>query len=84
MADGNWASLGYLPREVDIITKRKYVAVLAQAKIETIRTQVTQKPFEDAVNGEKRVTSGYVAFTVVRDDNPIGHAWLMNLRARRT
>lgn len=84
MADGKWASLGYFPREVDIITKRKYVAVLAQAKIETIRTQVTQKPFEDAVNGEKRVTSGYVALTLVRDDNLIGHAWLANLRARKT
>ena len=83
MSDVKLAELGYLPRGVEFYTKRKYVEILARAKTETIRTRVTQKQFEDTVNGEKRTTAGYVQFTTI-DDTDIGRAWLKNLRMQRT
>ena len=77
--DGRWIAYGAFPFNVTVITKRKYVEVLARALRTTVQAGYTQhKDWED--NWTKRTTAGAVAFEVVEDRNPLGEEWLRRLR----
>lgn len=67
-------------RGVDVPMRRKYVEILARMK-ETKYKQVTPNPASpDAY--EMHAKSGLVyPFSIVRDDNPKGRAWLQNVLA---
>lgn len=74
-----WVPMGYLPRGVSFITKRKYVEVLARAKQDTVNTQVIERDNEDPQNFVERVTTSVMSFTVLEDKNPKGTEWLTRL-----
>lgn len=78
-----WVPIGYLPRGFAIITKRKYVGVLASSKQDTIRTDVTERPNEDPVNRVERSTIQTMSFSVLEDRNPKGQVWLERLINQR-
>jgi hypothetical protein len=71
-----WVRMGYLPRGRSIITKRKYVEVLARAKQDTVNTTVIERDNEDPQNFVERITTSTMSFTILKDDNPKGAAWL--------
>ena len=78
-----WVPIGYLPRGIALITKRKYVGVLARAKQDTIRTEVTERPNEDPSNKIDKSTSQVFSFSVLEDRNPKGSEWLQRLVNQR-
>lgn len=83
MADGKWRSITYLPVGVQLITKRKYVAVLVTAKYDAVTTEHDEPGAHEYVqNRINRQTSASVAFSVIEDKNPKGGAWLTELRRR--
>jgi hypothetical protein len=75
-----WMAIGYLPVGVEIITKRKYVEVLARSKPQRIRTKVDD-PRGDPRNVINRFTHSRYPFSVLEDKNPKGRAWLTKIRA---
>jgi len=83
LMNGKWVSFqGYLPVNVTLVVKRKYVAVLAGAKRDSVETTVIERDNEDPQNVVGRVTSAVCVFSVLEDKNPKGGAWLTELRRR--
>lgn len=79
---GEWQEIKYLPVGIPMIVKRKYVAVLATAKIDTVTTQIEGEDSERPNNKVNRYTSAIHSFSVIEDKNPRGAAWLTELRRR--
>lgn len=79
--NGRWLQLGWIPVGREVIIKRKYVEILARSKIDSITTQSDEPGVESPQNRIDRSTSAKVPFSVLRDDNPKGHAWLTRLMA---
>lgn len=77
-----WVQMGYLPKGIGIITKRKYVEALAGAKVDSISTNVIEQDGEDPRNMVERVTTNVAAFSVLEDKNPLGAEWLASLLRR--
>jgi hypothetical protein len=84
LVNGKWreAPNGFIPVNQELTIKRKYLAILVGAKIDTVDTQVIENPGEDPRNNVKRFTSPVHSFSVIEDKNPRGHAWLTELRRR--
>jgi hypothetical protein len=64
------------PRDVEVTCARKFLEVLARAKVATYGNQEFVN--EDGIRAQKypkRVAHKY-PFSVIRDDNPRGRAWL--------
>lgn len=78
--NGKWLQLGYLPVGHAVITKRKYVEVLARSKHDSISTNVRQHE-DSEENLVERHTSQRAPFSVLKDANPMGHQWLTRLLA---
>jgi len=76
--------MGYLPRGRSIITKRKYVEVLARAKQDTVNTTVIERDNEDPQNFVERITTSTMSFTILQDKNPKGGEWLERLVRSRS
>jgi len=75
-----WVPIGYLPRGQSIVTKRKYVEVLARAKQDNVNSNYTQNSGqEDPVNFIERSTIATCAFSIIHDPNPLGAEWLSQL-----
>jgi hypothetical protein len=79
-----WVRMGYLPRGKSFITKRKYVEVLARAKQDAINTTVIERDNEDPQNFVERITTSTMSFTILKDDNKLGAAWLEQLVRSRS
>lgn len=80
---GKWMELGCLPIGGAITTKRKYVEVLARAKITNIRTAHDDMNVADPQNRVIRNTSRKSVFSVIHDANPKSREWLTRLIADR-
>lgn len=78
--NGRWMQLGYLPVGHAVTTKRKYVEILARSKHDSIQTKVEQMA-DTEQNTIDRHTSMRTPFSVLKDANPEGHAWLTRLLA---
>lgn len=78
--NGKWMVCGWLPVGQPIITRRKYVEVLARAKPDAVTTEVIRKD-ESEENNLVRYTSSKYPFSVIRDDNPRGYSWLVQVLA---
>jgi hypothetical protein len=74
-----WVQIGYLPRGVPFITKRKYVEQLAHAKVDHISTEHEGTEVERPKNFTNIVTSAACTFSLIEDKNPRGVAWLTSL-----
>jgi hypothetical protein len=76
--NGKWIECGFLPVGIPVITKRKYVEVLARSKVDTVNTNVVKhENHED--NIIDRTTHSKVPFTIIKDANPVGTEWLTKL-----
>lgn len=74
-----WVQMGYFPRGVPVVTKRKYIEVLARARNESIATQVIEHDNEDPQNNVERNVTHIASFSVLEDKNPLGAEWLVRL-----
>lgn len=82
LMNGQWLPITYLPVGVELVTKRKYVEVLARAKTDNIRTVHESANVERPRNTIQRTTSAVANFTVLEDKNPRGPAYFAELRRR--
>lgn len=82
-ANGQWVELRFLPVGGPIVTKRKYVEVLARSKTETVRTKHGSQNEENPENTLMRTTARRAMFSVLEDKNPMGRAWLTRLMSDR-
>jgi hypothetical protein len=78
-----WVPIGYFPKGVSFITKRKYVERMALAKQDSIRTNVIERDNEDPQNFVERITTSVLSFSVLEDKNPKGAEWLTALIRQR-
>jgi len=74
-----WIPMGYLPRGISIVTKRKVVEVLARSKQDHVTTTVVERDNEDPKNFVERSTVSTTSFSVLHDPNPMGGEWLSQL-----
>ena len=79
--NGKWMEVGFIPVGQVLVTKRKYVEVLARAKLDSVQTSVLQRDGEDPSNMIQRFTSVKHPFSVIKDKSPNGADWLTRLMA---
>ncbi len=82
LMNGKWVQIIYAPVNVILVTKRKYVEILAKAKKDAIKTKHEETGSEIINNRVERRTSAMANFSIIRDDNPKGAEWLTELRRR--
>lgn len=70
----------FFPRGEPVQCKRKFVEVLARARETSISTQ-TITTDRDVINRINRHTALRYPFSVIRDENPKGAAWLKSVLA---
>jgi len=72
---GRWIEYGAFPVGYSIITKRKYLEVLARSRKMALRTRVEGEHSERPVNHLDRTVSRTAAFSIEEDKNPKGIEW---------
>ena len=68
----------FFPRGVPVTCRRKFVEILARAKITSIETQ-TVNTDRDVINRINKTTALRYPFSIVSDPNPQGAAWLRSV-----
>lgn len=66
----------FIRRGEDTIVKRKYVEQLLRAKPTNVKTQVAKNAEGDVVNRTIKTSAMKYPFSMVRDDNKLGAAWM--------
>lgn len=79
---GQWREMTYLPVGQVVVVKRKYVEVMLRGKTDTVQTLVAEAPGENPVNTVRRFTSAVMSFSIIEDKNPLGAAWVNEIRRR--
>ena len=79
---GRWVEANCLPVNMPVITKRKYVEILAMSKMDTVTTDVGDATVERPHNRVVRQTSSTQAFSILNDRNPKGGEWLRTVMQR--
>jgi|GEM_PF-985454 len=77
-----WMEMTWVPVGVVLTVKRKYVAIMVSAKIDTLMTDVLDRDSDRPNNVVRRFTSPVNAMSVLQDRNPRGVAWLSELRRK--
>lgn len=77
--NGKWFEFGCIPVARAVITKRKYVEVLARSKVDNVSTRTGSTNDEKPENSIDRSTSSKTTFSVLHDKNPAGAEWLTRL-----
>ena len=77
--NGKWVEFGFLPVGLPVITKRKYVEVMARSKVDNVSTETGSMFDENPANRVNRATSSSTPFSVLKDGNPLGAEWLTRL-----
>lgn len=86
--NGRWRSFpgGWIPVGQVLTIKRKYVEVLARSKIDRIETVLPEPGSAEDKGGSggsvKRFTRQSNSFSVLKDENPRGAAWLNEIIRR--
>lgn len=78
--NGQWVSIGWLPVNQALTTKRKYVEVLLRSKSDAIRTMHDDANIERPRNTVRRSTSSNYPVTILEDNNPLGREWVASIR----
>lgn len=81
LQNGQWLAIGWLPIGVPLVTKRKYVEVLARSRTDAIRTQHDDATVERPRNTIRRTTRAQYPLSILEDRNPRGHEWLSRIVA---
>jgi len=74
-----WVEVESLPIRVPLTTKRKYVEILARSKMTSVNTRHEGQEKEQPRNFVDRTTTAHTPFSVLKDENPRGAAWLNGL-----
>lgn len=77
--NGQWLEVGWLPIGVPLVTKRKYVEVLARSKSDSIKTRHDDANVERPRNSIERRSSSNYPLSIIEDRNPKGHEWLSRI-----
>lgn len=77
-----WVQIGYLPRGIEVTTKRKYVEQLASSKINHINTISGEVGDRVLTNTIEKITTPTCTFSLIEDKNPLGREWLSQLLRR--
>lgn len=77
-----WREMTYIPVGQVITIKRKYVEVLLRSKTDTVQTLVREVEGENPQNTIRRFTTATVTFSIIEDRNPLGAAWVNEIRRR--
>lgn len=80
--NGKWVEFGCIPVGIEVITKRKYVEVLARKKSDSVRTEVI-KHADSEQNLVHRETIHGCPFSVIEDRDPRGREWLATIMRER-
>lgn len=80
---GRWNEINCLPVGGVITTKRKYVEVLARAKLDKVSTKHDDATVANPENRVVRTTSRRAVFQVMNDPSPRGREWLTRLMTER-
>ena len=80
--NGRWLEIGYLPVATVLTVRRKVLEVIIRAKIDTIFTKVQEMESDRPNNVIQRFTSPVHSFSIIEDRNPVGAAWVQELRRR--
>lgn len=79
-----WIRMGYLPRGVAIVVKRKVVEVIARSRIDSVNTEVERPVGEDPINRTVETISYTLPFQLLEDQNrEKGPAWFETLMAQQ-
>lgn len=78
-----WNEINCLPVGGVITTKRKYVEVLARAKLDKVSTKHDDATVANPENRIVRNTSRRAVFQVMHDPSPKGREWLTRLMTER-
>lgn len=79
MMNGKWTELTWVPINMVVTMKRKFVEVLARSKSESIKTQHDDANVERPRNLVQRRSSSNYPLSILRDDNPRGMEWLQRI-----
>ena len=79
LVNGKWVEFKALPVGMPVTTKRKYVEIVARAKVDTVNTKVEDRQSDNPRNLIDRYTSSRAPFSVIQDRNPLCAEWLTNL-----
>lgn len=82
-ATRGWLSVGAFPVGVIVVTRRKYVEVLARAKKINVKTIIVDPNAEKPQNKVRRVMTQMAVFSVIEDRNPKGRAWIRALTSSK-
>ena len=80
LLDGRWTEFGWLPIGPQLVTKRKYVEVLARSRSTTIKTVVEDATVPMPRNEVSRKNRANYPLTILHDANPRGRDWLAAVR----
>jgi hypothetical protein len=80
MINGKWIEMSALPIGVPVITKRKYIEVLARSKQTVVKTRVVKHQDREDNIADRR-TRQVTPFSVLQDKDPRGGEWLTRLFA---
>jgi len=80
LLNGRWVrTSGYLPRNVKLTLKRKYVEVLARSKQDQVSTRVVFHEGEDPENIVERNTIPNCPVQILHDPSPKGPEWFARI-----
>jgi hypothetical protein len=77
--NGQWVTMTWLPINQDLVTKRKYVEVLARSKSDNIKTRHEDANVDRPQNRVERRTKSNYPMAIIEDRNPRGAAWLSGI-----
>jgi hypothetical protein len=69
----------FFPRGEVVTVKRKFLGVLASSKITSVTVKDVRSQDGDVINRINKHTALRFPFSVVRDSNPLGAAWLKSI-----
>ena len=78
LMNGKWVETRAVPVGMPVTTKRKYVEVLLRSKTDTVNTKVHKRE-DSELNEVERYTSARAPLQVLKDANPKGTAWMMDM-----
>ena len=77
--NGQWVAMTWIPIGQPLVTKRKYVELLARAKSDNVRTKHEDANVEKPQNRVERRSSSNYPLSVLEDRNPRGAEWLSRI-----
>lgn len=79
MMNGKWVEMTWLPIGPRLITKRKYVEVLARSRSDSIKTMHEDATAANPRNWERRILKSAYPVSILEDKNPRGGEWFSRI-----